>query len=144
VTRISVISFFCRISLVACAVLCIIFQGKRLYLTRHPILTSTFAVAVSFTLSFGIMPTAIDLLVTPIQQIAASLMARHPPNGSCIRYGGPNSPNLSIAMGMNVLHNRCEPPNALYLIVPKWKAHECDDLQMKVLDEKSYLLLCGK
>jgi len=143
VSYFTALSFFSRLSLVGAAILCISFQSRRSYLTRHPMLTASFGVGVSVLLGFGLLPTLNHLLVQPFEQIAQSVRERARP-GDCIRYSGPHSPTLSIALGIELIHNRCEPNLMKYLITPQWKEHECQERGMKIVDQKEYLLLCIK
>jgi 4-amino-4-deoxy-L-arabinose transferase-like glycosyltransferase len=144
ITQFAEISIFSRLSLVAAAIACIAFQAQRSYLTRHPMLTAGFAVGVSMALGFGMIPSVTKLLVTPFEEIAESVRYQQVLPTDCLRYAGPHSPTLSLALGYELIHNRCEPYYMKYLIAPKWKEHECEERHMKVLDRKSYLILCGK
>lgn len=143
-TELANLSIFSRLSLVGCAIVCIAFQAKRSFVVRHPMFTAAFGVTASTLLAFGLAPSISHIMVDPFYEIAKSLKERGAKPYDCIRYGGPHSPTLSIALGHELQHNRCEPEAAVYLIVPQWKVRECEDKKMKILDEKSYLVLCGR
>lgn len=64
---------------------------------------------------------------------------------TCLRYSGPHSPSLSLSMGMDITHNRCDLKNSPgnILIAPKWKKDECQNRGFPILFEASYLVVCG-
>jgi 4-amino-4-deoxy-L-arabinose transferase-like glycosyltransferase len=137
------ISFLCRLALIGCIGVCVIFQANRSKIVLNPLLFSAFAVLTSSLLSFGIVPTVRAVMVTPYEGIAAELRALNPDPTKCIRHVGPNSPTLSLALGYGLSVNRCEPGNMRYLILPYWKEAECAERKMQKVASSSYLSLCA-
>ena len=104
-----------------------------------------FAIFCAFAWVAALTPTIQELWISPIQNIALALHERNARTEDCIRYAGPHSPTLSLALGPNLYHNRgCEPTQGIYLIVPEWKLKECAERQFKVLEHSAFLNLCGK
>ena len=95
-------------------------------------------------LATSLIPIAKELLFDPQEKITEIARDQYIKAGDCVRYGGPHSPTLSLALGYITFHNRCEPYDAKFLIVPQWKLHECQELKMEVLAQSQYLYLCGR
>lgn len=142
--HVSPFSFVSRLFLYLGALACFIFQIRRRDITRSMEVTALFASFTSFMVVLGLAGPAKELMITPFFEIADSLKALHPKAGECIRYAGALSPTLSLALGNELIHNRCEANTMSYLITPEWKLRECENNHMKKVDQKSYLILCVK
>ena len=91
------------------------------------------------------MPTVLSLWVHPLHQIAQDLRNAGAKPGDCLRYNGPHSPTLSLALGPDLIHNRnCEPTEGRFLITPEWKLGECELFKMHVIAQEEYLYLCKR
>jgi 4-amino-4-deoxy-L-arabinose transferase-like glycosyltransferase len=131
-------------SLVFCAFLCSVFvMFKNQFLAKIEI-CAIFSTTIALCLAFGLARTLDNLLVKPFYEIATSLKNDGAKAEDCIRYSGTLSPTFSIALSPELLHNRCEPYYMKYLVAPEWKADECERLNFKRIDQKSYLVLCKK
>ncbi|MBS1959113.1 MAG: hypothetical protein JST80_06570 [Bdellovibrionales bacterium] len=90
--------------------------------------------------AFG--PIFIERVHNPAMEIAKDVNSLDYPPNTCMWYTGPHSATLSIALGNNILHNRCEPPDMAMMIAPDWKVQECEERGMKVVSHHGYLNLC--
>jgi 4-amino-4-deoxy-L-arabinose transferase-like glycosyltransferase len=136
--------FFQKLLFVTGAFACFIFHVRRREWVKLPEWAALFASVTWLCLVMAITPTLERILVTPFQEVAQDLKSLNPAPGTCIRYSGPFSATLSLALGHELLHNRCEPGSARFLITPEWKANECENLQMQPIRHHSHLILCGK
>ena len=137
-------SFISKALLYLGAITCFLFQIRRRDITHSVELTAVFASFTALMLTLGLAPSAKALLITPFYEIADSLKALHPKENECIRYSGALSPTLSLALGNELIHNRCEANTMHYLILPEWKIDECKLNHLEKVDQKSYLVLCAK
>jgi hypothetical protein len=135
---------FAQLLLTLGALICFAFQRYRQEMVRRPILLAFAGLSTALAISLSVMPVATALLVTPINQIGHDLQQNYLVGGECIRYAAPHSPTLSLALGFIAVHNRCEPSDAAFLIVPAWKFAECQDLNLEVIEKSGYFYLCGK
>ena len=121
---------------------CWIFQVRRSQIARSTAMTAMFSSIAVTGLAFGLAPGAKELLVQPFYGIAMSLKARHPPASSCIRYAGPYSATLSLALGPELSQGSCEPEKTQFLIVPEWKEQDCAPARFGMIARSSWLILC--
>jgi hypothetical protein len=135
-------SLFQRALFFSGALSCFVFQVRRREVTKNLDLTVLFASIASASLGIGILPSVQALMVTPFQEIAVTLKARHPNPQDCIRYTGPLSASLSLELAPELVHNRCDLSTARYLIAPSWKERDCLNENFEIIDRKSYLVLC--
>jgi 4-amino-4-deoxy-L-arabinose transferase-like glycosyltransferase len=126
------------------AIVCLLFQRYRSAIVREPVLLALSALTTATALSFSIIPIAVSLMVNPPNEIGHLLQTKYLKGGECIWYSGPHSPTLSLAIGFMAFHNRCEPRDAVFLIVPSWKEKECAERNFTMLEKSGYLYLCGK
>jgi 4-amino-4-deoxy-L-arabinose transferase-like glycosyltransferase len=137
-------TFLESIAFLTSAILCFAFIAKKNAILPHIEVCALISLGVSLSLSLGFARTLDSLMVTPFYQIATSVKNDGAGSQDCIRYSGALSPTLSLALAPELLHNRCEPGAMRYLIAPEWKKKECDERSFKVIDQKSYLVLCKK
>ncbi len=95
-------------------------------------------------LATTLIPPAQKLLIDPPQEVAKYALDHYLHAGDCLYYSGPHSPNMSITLGYEIFHNRCEPSQMTFLITPEWKQHECVERNFQILRQNKYLVLCGK
>jgi 4-amino-4-deoxy-L-arabinose transferase-like glycosyltransferase len=114
---------------------------RRHWITKPAALAGA-STAMLLLLVVGITPVIQERIHAPAEQIAASLKALGVTPGTCVRYSGPHSPTLSLALGSEILHNRCEPNDMAVLIAPEWKLKECEERGMQVVRSHGYLSLC--
>ena len=126
------------------ALLCFSFVGLSSRFLRRVEVCAVFSLAITLALTVGISRTLNELMVKPFYQIAETLKNEKPAVYDCIWYSGSLSPTLSLALAPELMHNRCEPYYMKYLVAPEWKAQECEEHHFKVIDQKSYLVLCKK
>lgn len=133
-----------KLSFYAGALVCFVAQARRKSLSASVEISALFASVATLLLVLGIGRTAKDLLVTPFEEITAALKAHGAVAGDCIRSSGAQSPTFSLALGNTLSHNRCEPQDLKFLVAPEWKADECETRSLVRLEQKHYLVLCGK
>ncbi len=138
------VSILSQICLYLGGFICLLFLARRRQITHFIELTTAFSTLCSLLLVVGLAPTAKGLLITPFQEIAESLKSLHPKKDECIRASGALSPTLSLAVGTELILNRCDANTMRYLITPEWKADECQANHLEKVDQKSYLVLCAK
>jgi 4-amino-4-deoxy-L-arabinose transferase-like glycosyltransferase len=128
----------------ACTFFCAVFiVFKDLFLARIE-WCAMFSTVIALCFTFGIARTLDDLMVKPFYEIAERIKQDGAVVTDCIRYSGTLSPTFSLALSPELIHNRCEPGNMKYLVAPEWKTKECKDLNFKMIDQKSYLVICKK
>jgi 4-amino-4-deoxy-L-arabinose transferase-like glycosyltransferase len=123
---------------------CFVFVARNRTLGLSPREAAFLSMTSLSSLLTGLAPSIDSILVRPFVQIADDLKATHPSPGDCIRYSGPQSATLSLALGPHLLHNRCEPSDARYLITPEWKAGECLQPGFTGISRHGHLILCRK
>ncbi|MBC7398070.1 MAG: hypothetical protein H7333_11560 [Bdellovibrionales bacterium] len=126
------------------AITCFFSQLRRRSITASVETNALLAAFVTLCLVLGLGRTARNLMVMPFEEMAQTLKLRGVQTGDCIRYSGAQSPTFSLALGNQIFHNRCEPQDLKYLVAPEWKAQECETRNLSRLEQKSYLVLCGK
>jgi hypothetical protein len=133
-----------RAALLLTALSCFVFQTFRSRVTRSAARTAAFALIAYLGLALSLTPLAARILVNPFQEIASELRARGTPASSCIRYSGPLSATLSIALAPGLRQNQCPDGVTNYRITPHWREAECSREGLKPLTRTGPLLLCGK
>ncbi|NDG83699.1 MAG: hypothetical protein EBX52_01505 [Proteobacteria bacterium] len=131
-----------KLCLITGAAACWIFQVHRSRLARSTALTALYSSIAMAGLAFGIAPSAKELLVQPFYETAEKLKALHPTPSTCIRYAGPYSATLSLALGPELTQGRCEPEQTRFLIVPEWKEQDCNPAKFQKIGQSSWLILC--
>ncbi len=126
------------------AISCFVFVLKNRVLGLVPQIAAFLSMISLCALAMGIGPTLDRIMVKPFEQISDDLKARNPSSSDCIRYSGPLSATLSLALGPNLIHNRCEPNEAKYLIAPEWKAEDCKNFGLTEVSHRGHLILCVK
>ncbi len=126
------------------AIACFFTQIRRRTITASVEASALLASVVTFCLVAGLGRTAQDLMVRPYEEITTALHQHGVQSTDCVRSAGAQSPTFSLALGQKILHNRCEPGVVKFLVTPEWKAQECEARGLKRLEQKSYLVLCGK
>lgn len=137
-------SYFQVTSLLFAGFCCLYFLIQRRKMMVSVNKTAIAAALFTLFLSWGILPTAKKLMIDPYYEIAQSVRARNATPSDCIRSSGALSATLSIALGNELLHNRCEPGLMKFLIAPEWKERECSERGLQIVDRKSYMVLCEK
>ena len=130
--------------LLIAALLCFVFEFQKSRFVQNLENCAVIATGIALCMTLGVSRTLTDLMVTPLYQIAETIKKDGAIPGQCIRYSGTLSPTLSLALAPELIHNRCEPGNMIYLIAPEWKSKECQELNFKIIDQKSYLVLCKR
>jgi 4-amino-4-deoxy-L-arabinose transferase-like glycosyltransferase len=133
-----------RVAFAITTLACFIFLSQKNTWVKKPEWLSVLALIASFTLAIGLTPSIQAFMVDPFYEIADSLKALHPAPTDCIRYNGPHSPTFSLALGMELTHNRCESMYAKYIIAPAWRVSECKERHFEVVSTSRYLSLCVK
>jgi hypothetical protein len=123
---------------------CFVFLVNRRRLARSVEIAAFFSSLTLTCFVLSMAPSIQALLIKPFYDISEDLKALNPPAGECIRYSGPFSATLSLALGPTLPHNRCEPSDMKYLIAPEWKAGECEDLKFTRVSQRAHLVLCKK
>jgi 4-amino-4-deoxy-L-arabinose transferase-like glycosyltransferase len=123
---------------------CFIFIFRHRTLSRSPHFAAFLSMTSVSALVIGLSPSIEGILVKPFVQIAEDLKARNPAASECIRYSGPLSATLSLALGPKLFHNRCEPQETKFLITPEWKAAECQEAGFTEISHRGHLILCVK
>lgn len=136
--------FATKLLFLAGAAACFVFQIRRREIARSPALTAFLATLALISISTGLTPVLNELLIRPFQDAARTLKSRGALHSDCIRYSGAFSATFSLALAPELIHNRCEPVDAKYLVSPEWKEAECDQRGMKRISRHSWLVVCGK
>lgn len=109
---------------------------------------SIFSLLISLTLAIPASQIAKRILVDPFFEVAEELKKNQVLPHDCIRFSGPQSATLSLALGKvlgpEFTHSRCEPSEMKYLVAPTPKKAECAERKMSILLEGRMLTLCGK
>jgi hypothetical protein len=121
-----------------------VFIFRHRTLSRSPHFAAFLSMTSVSALVIGLSPSLEGILVKPFVQIAEDLKARNPAASECIRYSGPLSATLSLALGPKLFHNRCEPQETKFLITPEWKAAECQETGFTEISHRGHLILCVK
>ncbi|MBU6154972.1 MAG: hypothetical protein KGP28_11770, partial [Bdellovibrionales bacterium] len=121
---------------------CFVFLIRNRFLCMSPS-SSAFLSTVSLCgIVMGLGPNLDSILVEPFEAIARDLKNRNPAHSECIRYSGPLSATFSIALGPELLHNRCDTSNVTYLVVPDWRATDCQSPGFTEISRHGHLILC--
>ncbi|NDD92502.1 hypothetical protein EBZ37_10495 [bacterium] len=123
---------------------CFVFAVKRRILAAKPAVAAFFSMTALYCFVIGLTPAIHALMVEPQQKIAEDLKALNPSPTDCIRYAGPLSATLSLALGPKLIHNRCDPTQVRYLIVPEWKVDECPAPEFTRVSQHGHLILCKR
>ncbi len=123
---------------------CWAFLIQKSRMARSPALAALSATIAFAAIALGLSGGARRLLSDPFFEMASALKELRPAPEDCIRYGGPYSATLSLALAPELVHNRCEPSTLRFLIMPEWKEHDCEAAGLKTILRRSYLLLCEK
>lgn len=94
--------------------------------------------------SLGTISLVQQLIASPVKNIAQAVLSMELPPDTCVRYSGPHSPSLSLELGNQIFHNRCEPDQMKLLIAPSWKAEECAERGFEIIKTSGYLVLCQR
>jgi 4-amino-4-deoxy-L-arabinose transferase-like glycosyltransferase len=126
------------------AISCFIFVFRHRTLSRSPHFAAFLSMTSLCALVIGLSPSIEGVLVKPLVLVAEDLKTRNPAASECIRYSGPLSATLSLALGPKLFHNRCEPEETKFLITPEWKAEECQASGFTEISHRGHLILCVK
>ncbi len=134
---------FISASATFCVVVPFIF-GKFL---KTPSIIAFFNALITGLITVSAISVAERYLVTPYGEIALELKKQNAQPADCIRYNGPMSASLSLALtrtlGHTYTHNRCEPIYAKFLVSTKAREKDCSENKMSVLHSGKTLILCG-
>lgn len=131
------------------AALCLFLPFFLKKFTKQPEYVSFFMTLIALLISIPSSMIAEQIMVTPFTEVVRELKKRNPLPEDKLRYAGPMSASLSLAIGKEIshtyFHNRTESVNDYrYLIVIQSKKRECDNDQHEILFENKSLVLCMK
>ncbi len=131
------------------ATLCLLFPFFFKKFIRQPEYISFFMALMTLTITIPASSIAEKVMVRPFEEAVKELQKRNPGSQDKLRYAGPMSATLSLAIGQEIghhyFHNRSENYNDYrYLLVIQSKKSEClNDLHQIIYENKS-LVLCEK
>jgi hypothetical protein len=135
------------LSLSAGATFCVMVPLVYFKFLKQPEYLAFFSALTSLLIVVPATSITDRIFIAPYREVVTELKKQSITPQTCIWDMGPMTANLSLMMGQElgrgVFHNRCEYPNAKFLILPKKGDTECAKRKMSVLLDGKTLTLCG-
>lgn len=131
------------------ATLCLLLPFFLRKFTRQPEYVSFFMSMIALLITIPASSIVEKAMVSPFHEAVMELKKRNPGPQDKLRYAGPMSASLSLAIGQEIdhhyFHNRSESNDDYrYLLVIQSKKQECANDRHQIIFENKSLVLCEK